>query len=473
MALHQPTPAAQPNNNQPAAISVNQTYNLTATDDEATDKANLQQLRTALAFTQKKALEKLQGNEPTPTNIIRMFWNEHVFSKLSTDFQLQDSGMQESPSVDDWTQFLSVVLQASFFNCASFDELYELEEYGAISSIMRKCKFMAMKKGLSSSKVPGDKQVQLNSDYDLVTGEDRMGDLEEWEKLLSTISSPFVEKESCMMIDDDRFSSQADAGAIATQTNSKESRSRPLGDAACTSDLQMIVVVSVRRRESETNITSVERYMSEIDAGRNNNLTLSQSKVLRFLYYLLYNAYVIHRVLAVHPISGQNSHATEDPTAVLSRIKKEWEEFGIRRFVSQINRSIRVKGAQLLRPHTLGVSADAVEDKSGDEAPGIGVPSSDNRKSWPKRHRLVYADREPWKSQRLTSEWPHDVRYHGRPLPCVLCTTFERGKPVGKKRQTSYSCSGCDNIPLCIKPDPNGQRRSCFARWHSIQRLIE
>lgn len=115
----------------------------------------------------------ISGNEPTSINILDMFWNEKVFFKISSDFQLNASGFWKSPKIEDWTQLLSVLLKSSFFNCDYVDELYEMEEdYGTTWTLIKKSKFMAMKSGLSASKVPGNNQMKLNWDYDLISGED-------------------------------------------------------------------------------------------------------------------------------------------------------------------------------------------------------------------------------------------------------------------------------------------------------------
>lgn len=58
--------------------------------------------------------------------------------------------------------------------CASFDAFYKMEDdYGRTAKLMGKSKFMAMKRGLSSSNIPGDNQFSLNISYDFPAGEDR------------------------------------------------------------------------------------------------------------------------------------------------------------------------------------------------------------------------------------------------------------------------------------------------------------
>lgn len=43
-------------------------------------------------------------------------------------------------------------------------------------------------------------------------------------------------------------------------------------------------------------------YLTHIESGRGSNLNVSQFVTLRFLNYLVYNAYVLHRVIAVEDI---------------------------------------------------------------------------------------------------------------------------------------------------------------------------
>ena len=53
---------------------------------------------------------------------------------------------------------------------------------------MEKEIFLAMKRCLSASPHPGDNQHVLNSSYDFIAGEERTGDLDEWEDLIRAIN---------------------------------------------------------------------------------------------------------------------------------------------------------------------------------------------------------------------------------------------------------------------------------------------
>lgn len=89
--------------------------------------------------------------------------------------------LESEPTFFVWTSSLPVVLKGSFYNCASFSEIYSVKEaYGDTNVLLPEATFMAMKRGLSFSKIPGDNQRVLNSYYDLEAGKCRTKDLETW-----------------------------------------------------------------------------------------------------------------------------------------------------------------------------------------------------------------------------------------------------------------------------------------------------
>ena len=113
-------------------------------DDEAMDRVTLRRLRYAVLVARNVSISELDDEAPTAINLLRLFWNEKVFLKITSDFQLPDSGLKKNPTVDEGTRFLSVVLKDCFYTCASFDELYHMEnEYGKTDNLMEKEIFMA------------------------------------------------------------------------------------------------------------------------------------------------------------------------------------------------------------------------------------------------------------------------------------------------------------------------------------------
>lgn len=235
-------------------------------DDACLDHATLKRIRSAVGHAAFAVRRKLNGKEPTAVNMLKLMWPREVLCRLADDFQLQDSGLESEPTFGVWTSFLSVILKGCFYNCASFSEMYSFKkEYGDTNALLPEETFMAMKRGLSCSKTPGDDQRVLNGDYDLEAGEDRTKDLETWEALVTKLSYPFVPRAAAFMIDDDHFETQADPGALATQKNPKKGRSGPLADAMCVADIRLITAVSVRRRESNALVVSVLRLINRLD----------------------------------------------------------------------------------------------------------------------------------------------------------------------------------------------------------------
>ena len=94
--------------------------------DKDIDVSRLEGLRDAVNHACAMARNLLRSQTPSPVNILRLFWTRDVLTRLSSFFQLEKSGLEKEPSMLLWAQFLSVFLKGSFFNCASFHEIYSL-----------------------------------------------------------------------------------------------------------------------------------------------------------------------------------------------------------------------------------------------------------------------------------------------------------------------------------------------------------
>ena len=238
-------------------------------DEDDLNAATQKRIQTSVAAVASFARRKLFTKPPTPVNILKLMWPRNFFCLLADNFQMRDTGFKEEPSFPMWSSFLAVILKGSFYNCCSFRELYDLvEEYGDTTTLMLEATFMAMKRRLSASKTPGDDQRVLTESYELGAGEDRTGDFERWEQLLTNTTAPFLPEKGMHMIDDDHFETQANAGAIATQQNPKKGRAGPLADAACLADLRLISAVSMRRLEESSLISSVRRVLERLESHR-------------------------------------------------------------------------------------------------------------------------------------------------------------------------------------------------------------
>lgn len=490
------------------------------------DLAKLQKLRRSVLHAATAIERKLGDHDATPLNILKVFWNRDVFSLLADNFQMEASKFKEEPTFIMWSKFLSVVLRGSFFNCSSFEEMYEFdEEFQFPSKIMAKDAFMAMKRGLSAMTTPVDSQKIINVDFD----EDHTIDVQPWELLMTKTSSIFINSSPMVMIEADRYATQADEKAYSTQRNPKKGRTGPLADVACTADLRLIVAVSLRRSEENAMITSFSRLidrldgigskpsvvfpeqaypafpvsralytkgvsqsypatkirygpsscldtMANIESDRKNNLNLSQLICLRFLNYLLYNSYVLHRVLSVKSLFiGFADWVEHDPKIERTFVafQKQWKDVSIRSFVLQVDRSIREKGGVALLPDIFGgVNHEACEDS--DDVPIVqsasGTAKGSNFIRWPKRARREASDKEPWKSQRLSKEASHHLVFTRKARPCVACTVYEGRRPT-QKHSSNYVCVGCDNIPLCRRPPKDGKSKSCSEKWHNNDRV--
>lgn len=62
-----------------------------------------------------------------------------------------------------------------------------------------------MNRGLSASATHGDDQRILNENKDLQAGDYMIGDLKDWEEMLTKTPVPFVLRKSMCMIDDNHF----------------------------------------------------------------------------------------------------------------------------------------------------------------------------------------------------------------------------------------------------------------------------
>lgn len=208
---------------------------------------------------------RLGTKDTSPINLLKLMWNRDVYNILADNFQLGESGFNKESTFSMWIEFLAVVLQKCFYNCASFTELYEMDEkYGNVSKLMSMESFMAMKRGLSACESPGDDQRILNENFERVAGNDRTIDLDPWENLITRLTSPYIPNDPEMMIDDDHYNTVADPSAMATQKNRRKGSEGPLADAACNAHVRLVYAISLRRREPSAALSSVSRIVDRL-----------------------------------------------------------------------------------------------------------------------------------------------------------------------------------------------------------------
>lgn len=508
---------------------------ITVLSDEDFNDAYLKRLQSTVSHVSHVARDKLPTRNLTPVDILKLFWTREMFTLLADGFQLAESGLSAEPTPSVWASFLAVILKGCFFTCASYRELYAMDrEYGNTSCLLDEATFMKVKRGLSPSPAPEDDQGILHQDYDLEAGVDRTGDIEPWELLVSRRAMPFVPEGGMVMMDDDHLQTQADVGAVCTQKNPQKDRCGPFIDAACLADVHLLVATSCRQRKESALVSSarrivrqmrdhgkppsvvffdrdysstlpvitamhdeglsvfgtvgckngarirkglqalrprakpyvdvLSRYMAQIESGRRSDLNLSQLIPLRFINYLTYNAYVVSRCVATADMLDSN----EVQESSVDTFNRAWKSVPFRVFIAAINKHIAEEGSAVLIPDSTRSEQANLHDV-GDEEPQ-DTPILE-RKKWPKRHRLKHADQEPWRSQRLNKSLPHEMRYGKKKRACVACTEYGDEKPIQKRKFSSYVCSGCDNLTLCVRPPHDGRGKSCWDRWHSVVRL--
>lgn len=119
-------------------------------DGEFLDGETLRRLRTVASQAAQAVRCKLNGKEASVVNLLKVKWSRDVFCKLADYFQLDNSGLESDLTFTVWASFLTVVLKGSFFNCASFSEIYSFkEDYGDTTNLLPESTFMEMKRGLS------------------------------------------------------------------------------------------------------------------------------------------------------------------------------------------------------------------------------------------------------------------------------------------------------------------------------------
>ena len=232
----------------------------------------------------------------------------------------------------------------------------------------------------------------------------------------------------------------------------------------------------------------MSRYITEIGSGRGNNLSLSQFVPLRFLTYLLYDAYVLHRAFAIEHLLKED-HAGDDPEGLVRNISEAWKRLSIRSFVAQINKQIREKGSDELLPGVFlettyspeeqmesrnGSATENEQDHGHEEEEELRISQPDTMQSvivWPTKNRLQKANMEPWRSARLNKTIKHEAKHLGTARACVVCTKYHKGRPVKKAHTSVYGCSGCGLISMCRSPGTDGRVKCCWDRWHSTIRL--
>lgn len=457
-----------------------------------------------------------------------------MFTLLADGFRLAESGLDAEPTPSMWASFLAVILKACFFTCASYRELYAMDrEYGTTSCLLDEATFIKMKSGLSPSPTQEDDQGILYQDYDLEAGIDRTEDLELWELLISKTTMPFVPESGTVTMDDNHLETQADTRVVCTQKSPQKGRCGPFIDVACLTDVHLLVATSCRQREESASVSArriarrmrnhgkspsvvffgrghsstlpvitamhdegvsvfgtvgykngarnrngpqalrprakpcidvMSRYMAQIESGRRSDLNLAQLITLRFVNYLTYNAYVVSRCVATADIFDSN----EVQESSVDTFNKAWKSVPFRVFIAAINKQIAEEGSAVLIPDSARSEQASLPDDGEEEPQDIPILE---RKKWPKRHRLKHADQEPWRSQRLDKSWPHEMRYGKKKRACVACTEYGDDKPAQKRKFSSYVCSGCDNMTLCVRPPHDGRGKSCWDRWHSVIRL--
>lgn len=228
----------------------------------------------------------------------------------------------------------------------------------------------------------------------------------------------------------------------------------------------------------------VSRYITHIEAGRDSNLTLSQSLAFRMILYQLYNAFVCHRVLqTIDRLKDGWSRVTRSnlsASSLLQMHKKYWAEVAILQFVTNISDAVLADSSTLMpedtpsRPPPEASSAARESDDLTSAAEALS-PSATGPVRRPKRNRLSWANSPEGKRTRLSKPVRHlPVQALSKAKNCALCAGAhlnEEGKQTRFGRQTTFVCSVCD-LPLCTSTRGNDRREtSCFQKWHSAERL--
>lgn len=114
----------------------------------------------------------------------------------------------------------------------------------------------------------------------------------------------------------------------------------------------------------------MSRYLTHIKSGLGSNLNLSQFVTLRFLNYLIYNAYVLHRVIAVEDILDGRRKESNRYVQILVPFHRARKSVSLRGFVADIKSYIRLNGSSSLFPDAFGIRIPVVAGADGQEANG-------------------------------------------------------------------------------------------------------
>lgn len=85
-------------------------------------------------------------------------------------------------------------------------------------------------------------------------------------------------------------------------------------------------------------------------------MNLPQFITLRFLTYLLYNAYVLHCLMYVEDVLDSRRQGDGSDGCVLTTFHRMWNKLSLRGFVANINATIINEGTSLLLPAAFGTT---------------------------------------------------------------------------------------------------------------------
>lgn len=225
----------------------------------------------------------------------------------------------------------------------------------------------------------------------------------------------------------------------------------------------------------------VSRYITHIEAGRDSNLTLSQSLASRMILYQLYNAYVCHRVLQTidRLKDGWKLVLKNQLSAshVLKMRKTDWAEDSILQIVTNISDTVSADPRALMPEDLFDGQLRIPSSVASGQGASATVASASGAAvaRRPKRNCVSWASGPEGKRPRLNKTNRHlPVQALSKARNCALCAgsrVSDERKKVRFGWQTTYVCSECD-LPLCTSTKGNDRRTtSCFQKWHSTERL--
>lgn len=110
--------------------------------------------------------------------------------------------------------------------------------------------------------------------------------------------------------------------------------------------------------------------------------------------YFVYNAYVIHRCIAVvHLFDKALADRLESPVSLNRFLRDLRKILPLRFFVANINRSIKENGPEALLADLFGSNTASVQEKSAhDVEHSVKERETGQVRPWPKRYRRRFAD---------------------------------------------------------------------------------